>query len=489
MEVDSSLLRENASELSLLFVEDDIDLQEATGRFFLHFFGTVDCVDNGSKGLELYKSKINETDKPYDIVVTDVRLPGLDGVEMSREIKKLCPEQSIIFVSASNDPDDLNNGISLGISGFLKKPLELDSLKELLYKETQKIVDRKILQQHYEQIEEINMLHIDKIDASKLNKPTDIYKDLLENKENISTTWVANEIAQERLKKHFIDPEFFRTHYAIKVIDYFLGVITGENEAGNCPVIFAMLEFFKNKNLPLNDIFMICVTFKNTVSSYIFSKYSFNKYLFDEISFILDKNFEGVISNYLTLYYKSTGKKSKQESINNVKTTDQVESQDEERTVPDFTNYADLILDNDLYELQDLEEEIDSLAITATESNEVTIEDLEILGGRIFNYGRILKNYPLFSELGVDVSLLGEKFIENAVLLSEHKERVENISAMVEGFVNDLIVWRHEVFDNNIEDPNFLNKSFSSNVSTIIMYMEYDPSNDVEDDDLDDLFF
>ena len=65
---------------------------------------------------------------------------------------------------------------------------------------------------------------------------------------------------------------------------------------------------------------------------------------------------------------------------------------------------------------------------------------------------------------------------------------MSNITALIEGFVNDLIVWRKEIFENNIENPYFLDKSFFSNVDTIIMFIEYDENTAVADD-LDDMFF
>ena len=66
---------------------------------------------------------------------------------------------------------------------------------------------------------------------------------------------------------------------------------------------------------------------------------------------------------------------------------------------------------------------------------------------------------------------------------------MSNITALIEGFVNDLIVWRKEIFDNNIKDHTFLNQSFFSNVDTIIMFINYDESADSQESFDDDMFF
>ena len=66
---------------------------------------------------------------------------------------------------------------------------------------------------------------------------------------------------------------------------------------------------------------------------------------------------------------------------------------------------------------------------------------------------------------------------------------MSNITSLIEGFVNDLIVWRKEIFDNNIKDHTFLNDSFFSNIDTIIMYIKYDDTASEDSDFDDDMFF
>ena len=323
------------------------------------------------------------------------------------------------------------------------------------------------------------MLSINQIDARELDYAKDILIDLETNKEKISRLWTDKKTVQERLKSHSIDVEYFRSHYGIKVIEYFLSVIRGDNEAGNCPVIFIMLDFFKHKNLPLEDIFMVCVLFKNTLTAYLLERYTYNNKLFEDISYILDKNFEGVIINYLDLKYTPII------DISSV----EVQAIEEDKTpVTEEMNYTEYVLENDVYELQDLEEDIDSLAIAVTMNSSITQDNCQNLGAKINRYGVILCNYPIFSALGVSISKLGANLIDNSQLLVDDRARMSNITALIEGFVNDLIVWRKEIFENNIENPYFLDKSFFSNVDTIIMFIEYDENTAVADD-LDDMFF
>jgi len=477
MKIDNKLILENSKSLSILYVEDDDLLRGSTSQLFSNFFKNVDVAEDGQAGLDKYRLYLQENNGPYDLVISDINMPNMDGLEMCEKIKGISYDQVVVFITAFNESNYLHSAIKLGVSGFLTKPIEIEQLKGVLYHSTQMITDRKLVLQHYEQIEELNSENISSKD--NFSSSRDILDDLIKEKENISNIWVSNPLIKKRLDYHSIDVEFFRSHYGIKVIEYFLNVIKGDNEVGNCPVIITMLQFFKNKNLPLSDIYIICVNFKNTITAYIFKKYGFNQKLFDEVSIILDSNFEGVVKNYPI----TTQNQVKEE----IKSVDKKEEEKEEE-VKDV-NYSEYVLENDVYELQDLEEEIDALAVLVIMNHNSTVEDNELLGNKIKRYGIILSNYPLFTKLGSYIMKLGVNLIDNAQLLFDDKQRVSNITALIEGFINDLIIWRKEIFENNIEDAHFLDDSFFSNVDTIIMFIEYDEESESLGDEDEIEFF
>ena len=481
--IDDKIILENSQRLHVLYVEDDVVLAQATQALLEVYFQSVHLVHDGEAGLQAYKDYYKQTDNYYNIVMSDIKIPKIDGIELAKKIQTINAEQSIIFITAFSDFEYLNAAIEIGVDGFLKKPLEMEQLKNILYKTSQKIVDRLLMQEHFAQIEEDNIQNIDLINTKEFHVAKDILDDLEKHKEKISHVWCETSIVIERLQKHEIDVEYFRSNFGIKVIEYFLGVISCTNEAGNCPVVFIMLDYFKHKDLPLDDIFMICVHFKNTVNSYVFSRYRFNQQLFDDISLILDRNFEGVVRNYLNLKGCTKVEEAKKLS------TDALLEENNDENEENITSYVDYVLEHDVYELQDLEEDIDTISIKVTDKNRVNIDDIIVLGASVKRYGSILSNYHLFSKLGMKIILLGDNFQENAAVLFDDEEKRNNISTLLEGFVNDLITWRREIFDNNIENPHFLDDSFSSNVDTIIMFIEYDENATIADEAMDDADF
>ena len=482
MKIDNKLILENSKNLNILYVEDDDLLRESTSQLFRNFFKNVEVSVDGHDGLSKYKDFFDKSGTYYDIVISDINMPNMNGLDMCKQIKEIKFDQVIVFITAFNEANYLHGAISLGVNGFLTKPIEMEQLKNVLYTSSQIVTDRKLVQQHYEQLEEENIEHLNETDNSKFSSSKDILGDLEVHREYISNKWVESHVIHERLESHAIDVEFFRSHYGLQVIEYFLNVIKGDAEVGSCPIIITMLDFFKNKDLPLEDIFMICVNFKNTITSYVFNKYPFNQKLFDEISLILDRNFEGVVINYQKQRKALPSKVNKQVFKKPKKEVDKKEQLED-------INYSEYVLETDIYELQDLEEEIDALAVLVIMNNNSTVEDSRHLGNQIKRYGVILTNYPLFSKLGEFIVKLGINFTDHSQLLFDDRVRMSNIAALIEGFVNDLIIWRKEIFDNNIEDSHFLDDSFFSNVDTIIMFIEYSEDEESLSDDDEIEFF
>jgi len=121
-------------DLNVLYVEDEPFSREMVSLMLKNFFKNLDIAQNGQEALEKFKQK------NYDIVITDMNMPKLNGFELAREIRKLNKETSIIFLSGSNDTDSLLKSINLGIDGYLVKPINLEQFIQVL---------TRVLQKHY----------------------------------------------------------------------------------------------------------------------------------------------------------------------------------------------------------------------------------------------------------------------------------------------------------------------------------------------------
>lgn len=129
---------------SLLLVEDYEPLRKDMAELLEDLFHTVVVAKDGSEALQYYKAYSTVKKKNFDIVISDIQMPIMDGVALSEALRKLCKEQSIIILSANKESDNLLRLINLGISKFVTKPIEYDELLDALSEESVKIHDNAI---------------------------------------------------------------------------------------------------------------------------------------------------------------------------------------------------------------------------------------------------------------------------------------------------------------------------------------------------------
>jgi PAS domain S-box-containing protein len=115
-------------DISLLYVEDDDFTREDLLDFLRWEFDTVYAAKNGKEGLELF-----EQNNP-DIVITDIRMPVMDGLEMTSHIRGLNPDAPVIITTAYSDLSYIMKAIELGVDGYILKPILHEALLKTIYK-------------------------------------------------------------------------------------------------------------------------------------------------------------------------------------------------------------------------------------------------------------------------------------------------------------------------------------------------------------------
>lgn len=109
-------------DISILYVEDEPAAREEILIFLKRRAHEVFAASNGSEGLDLYR------EKRADVVITDIRMPVLDGLEMSKAIREIDRDAKIIVTSAHGDTAYLLQAIDIGIDAYVMKPVETGRL-------------------------------------------------------------------------------------------------------------------------------------------------------------------------------------------------------------------------------------------------------------------------------------------------------------------------------------------------------------------------
>ena len=116
--------RSSRPALSLLIVEDDKLASEVTFIMVSQTFPnvTVYSAENGKMGVELFK-KHNP-----DIVITDINMPGMDGIQMASEIKRINTDTKFIVLTGYSDKNYTKKFSEIGINDYIVKPIVFEKL-------------------------------------------------------------------------------------------------------------------------------------------------------------------------------------------------------------------------------------------------------------------------------------------------------------------------------------------------------------------------
>lgn len=134
---DSQELKSIAKTLRVLYVEDEDDAREHTADILKLFFNHVALAKNGKEALDFFSKEV------FDLVITDLTMPVMDGIEMLEHIYMLNPKQHVIVTTAHNDSDNLMSTINMQVDGFLLKPVELSLMLKLFLRVSKEIIQEK----------------------------------------------------------------------------------------------------------------------------------------------------------------------------------------------------------------------------------------------------------------------------------------------------------------------------------------------------------
>ncbi len=108
--------------LTCLYVEDDKEIRDSFLPMIERYFKEVIVATNGKEGLEKFKTDA------IDIILSDIRMPYIDGIEMAKKIREIDSKVFIIFLTAFDASDYLKEAIEIGVEGYLTKPLDRNKL-------------------------------------------------------------------------------------------------------------------------------------------------------------------------------------------------------------------------------------------------------------------------------------------------------------------------------------------------------------------------
>lgn len=141
--VDYVLLEKYTKNISVLFVEDDESIRKEITLLLKDIFSLVHVKENGHLGKEQYLSYFKNNESYYDLVITDIKMPEMNGIELCTEIYHFNKAQKIIVLSAHDESKYLIPLVNMGLSHYIKKPLEINNFISVIYELSKSIFEEK----------------------------------------------------------------------------------------------------------------------------------------------------------------------------------------------------------------------------------------------------------------------------------------------------------------------------------------------------------
>ena len=111
----------------ILVIEDDEEMRSLLKDFIEEEGFQADTIDNGSEAFRILAKE------SFDLIVTDIRMPGLSGLDVLPGIKKLQPEAPVLVITAFGSGEVCRKALERGATAYLEKPIHLINLRALIH--------------------------------------------------------------------------------------------------------------------------------------------------------------------------------------------------------------------------------------------------------------------------------------------------------------------------------------------------------------------
>ncbi len=131
--------------IDLLIVDDEPDFRESACRYFKRLGFQVDMAEDGEEALNV------STNKKFDVVVLDIHMPGMNGLQVLEELKNRDPAPKVIMLTGGGTIENAVEAIKKGAYDFLTKPTKLDELARLI----RRAYETRTLEKENQQLKEV----------------------------------------------------------------------------------------------------------------------------------------------------------------------------------------------------------------------------------------------------------------------------------------------------------------------------------------------
>lgn len=465
-------LQEVAKDLKALYVEDQEEIRNFTKSILENFFREVIIAENGEKGLNTFLN-----DK-FDLIITDIQMPKMTGLEMIKEIRKSDEYIPVVITTAFNDEDYFLDSIELGVDRYILKPLEPKKLTNALYAVSVSITNKKKAKEYEKKLmqEKINRATKNTIDKVANSFPVGCIVYTKDNLRFINSSF-SEIILDENLKK-IVNKE-------IKLSDLFEkkeGYLSNLSELGKYSDS-VIIQIDNKKRIFRVNLSEADLDGDGTLSQiYSFSDITMLEYQKNKI-----KNFNDLLQEVLFTKFKKNRQEVKREHNFKEEKKSVLILNDDEKSILRKSHkhkisakeYIDEINGNILDELLDMEE-LENELLEELDKNLDFVRVTSITSAKLSTYSSTIRSLLEFEDLAFAIASLANLLENLKDDLDEKKKR--KVVTILEAIAIDLKSWRSSVFvDRSALDIHYLDSSLFS--SCVQIELELSDNHTTDDDD------
>jgi two-component system response regulator PilR (NtrC family) len=162
------------NKIRMLIVDDDKEIRNILSIFLAEDGGSV--VDTAGTGEEAFSKHVNE---PYDIVVTDINMPGMTGIELIKRIRRREDTVEFIIITGYASVDTAIEAVRVGAFDYVVKPFKFDELKIVINNAKDKVILRKTNKELVKKLKDVYK-EIDRYSKIKLDSQSPDFSILLD---------------------------------------------------------------------------------------------------------------------------------------------------------------------------------------------------------------------------------------------------------------------------------------------------------------------
>jgi DNA-binding NtrC family response regulator len=136
-------------EKSILLVDDEDGIRKVLGIALADMGYQVRTAENGVEALRIFK------DERPPIVLTDIKMPEMDGIELLRRLKKISPDTEVIMVTGHGDMDLAIKSVKYEATDFVTKPINAEVLEIALNRAQERIAMRRKINEYTQNLEQL----------------------------------------------------------------------------------------------------------------------------------------------------------------------------------------------------------------------------------------------------------------------------------------------------------------------------------------------